>query len=56
MLKLLQPLIRAFHLPTIDEVEQDYLNSARDQTNLEYRQRQVDLGLFRGRLDYHRAL
>ena len=40
-------LITAFQLPSIDEVERDYLNAAHDQTNLEYRQRQIDFGLFR---------
>ncbi len=47
MLKLLEPLFRAFRLPSVDEVERDYLNHAYDQTNLEYRQRQIDFGLFR---------
>lgn len=47
MLKFLEPLFRAFRLPSIDEAELDYLNGAYDRTNLEYRQRQVDHGLFR---------
>ncbi len=47
MLKLLEPLLRAFRLPSIDDAERDYLNGAHDRVNLEYRQRQVDQGLFR---------
>lgn len=40
-------LIAAFRLPSVDEVEREYLNAAHDRVNLEYRQRQVDFGLFR---------
>lgn len=47
MLKFLEPLLRVFRLPSIDEIEMDYLTGAYDQSNLEYRQRQIDLGLFR---------
>ena len=47
MLKLLEPLLRIFRLPSIDEAERDYLNGAYDRINLEYRQRQIDHGLFR---------
>ena len=47
MLKFLEPLLRVFRLPSIDEAERDYLNGAYDRVNLEYRQRQVDHGLFR---------
>jgi hypothetical protein len=47
MLKLLDILRNVFRLPSIDEVERDYLNGAHDRANLEYRQRQVDHGLFR---------
>jgi hypothetical protein len=47
MLKFLEPLLRVFRLPSIDEVERDYLNDAHDRVNLEFRQRQVDHGLFR---------
>ena len=47
MLKLLEPLLRAFRLPSIDDAERDYLNGAYDRVNLEYRQRQVDHGMFR---------
>jgi hypothetical protein len=47
MLRFLEPLLRMFRLPSIDEAERDYLNGAYDRVNLEYRQRQVDHGLFR---------
>lgn len=47
MLKLLEPLIRVFRLPSIDDAERDYLNGSYDRVNLEYRQRQIDQGLFR---------
>ena len=47
MLSLFARLLAAFRLPNVDEVERDYLNAAHDRTNLEYRQRQVDFGLFR---------
>ena len=47
MLKFLEPLLRVFRLPSIDDAERDYLNGAHDRTNLEYRQRQIDHGLFR---------
>jgi hypothetical protein len=35
--------------PTIEEREMAYLNGSTDRVDLEYRQRQVDRGLFRGR-------
>ena len=44
---LFERLIAAFRLPSVDEAEREYLNGAYDQINLEYRQRQIDLGLFR---------
>lgn len=47
MKKLLERLSAAFRLPSVDEVERDYLNAAHDRVNLEYRQRQIDFGLFR---------
>ncbi len=56
MLKFFESLIAAFRLPSIDEVERDYLTTARDQTNLEYRQRQVERGLFRQPLNSQRSL
>jgi len=47
MKQLFEKLIAAFRLPSVDEVERDYLNAAHDRVNLEYRQRQIDFGLFR---------
>ena len=47
MRKLIERLLRAFRVPSIDEVELDYLNGAYDRVNLEYRQRQIEHGLFR---------
>ena len=36
-----------FEVESIDDAERDYLNGAHDRNNLEYRQRQIDHGLFR---------
>jgi hypothetical protein len=35
--------------PSIEDREMAYLNSSADRVDLEYRQRQVDRGLFRNR-------
>lgn len=35
--------------PTTEERELAYLNASTDRVDLEYRQRQIDRGLFRGR-------
>jgi hypothetical protein len=47
MLKVFELLRHAFHVPSVDEAERDYLNGAYDRVNLEYRQRQIEHGLFR---------
>lgn len=47
MLKLIEPLLRAFRLPSIDAVELEYLKGSFNLVNLEHRQREVDNGLFR---------
>ena len=47
MRHLIERLIAAFRLPSVEEVERDYLNDAYDRVDLEYRQRQIDFGLFR---------
>lgn len=47
MVHFFERLIAVFRLPSVDEVERDYLNGAHDRVNLEYRQRQIDFGLFR---------
>lgn len=43
----LKNLINAFHIPSREERERAYLNASADRYDLEYRQRQVDAGLFR---------
>ncbi|MDI7861142.1 DUF3563 domain-containing protein [Rhizobiaceae bacterium n13] len=40
-------IARAMRVPTVAEREMAYLNGSRDRIDLEYRQRQVDRGLFR---------
>ncbi|MBP1850836.1 DUF3563 family protein [Rhizobium halophytocola] len=43
-------IARSLRIPSLAEREMAYLNGARDRFDLEYRQRQVDRGLFRGGL------
>ncbi|MBB4007389.1 DUF3563 family protein [Allorhizobium taibaishanense] len=38
---------RALRVPTSQEREMAYLNAAHDRLDLEYRQREIDGGLFR---------
>ncbi len=38
---------RALRAPSIEERELAYLNGAADRVDLEYRQRQIDRGMFR---------
>ncbi len=40
-------LARALRGPSIEDRETAYLNTAVDRVDLEYRQRQIDRGLFR---------
>ncbi|HXV30534.1 MAG TPA: DUF3563 family protein [Sinorhizobium sp.] len=47
MFKQLKKFTRALHIPTIEEREMAYLNASVDRIDLEYRQRQIDRGLFR---------
>ncbi|MBB4185049.1 hypothetical protein GGE07_001678 [Sinorhizobium terangae] len=47
MFKQLEKLTRALHIPTVQERETAYLNGSVDRIDLEYRQRQIDRGLFR---------
>ena len=42
-------LAKTFRGPSIEERELAYLNQSVDRVDLEYRQRQVDRGMFRGR-------
>ena len=47
MLKHLKNFTRALRLPTTADREAAYLNGSVDRIDLEYRQRQIDRGLFR---------
>jgi hypothetical protein len=43
----LKKVARAFHVSTTEEREMRYLSTAGDRIELEYRQREIDRGLFR---------
>ncbi len=45
----LKKIARNFRIPTPEEREMNYLNGSHDRIDLEYRQRQVDRGLFRSK-------
>lgn len=47
MLKQIRNFTRALRVPTAEEREMAYLNGSIDRIDLEYRQRQIDRGLFR---------
>ncbi len=47
MLKQFKNFHRALRIPSSEERETAYLNGAIDRIDLEYRQRQIDRGLFR---------
>ena len=47
MLKQFKNFTRALRIPSSEERETAYLNGAIDRIDLEYRQRQIDRGLFR---------
>jgi hypothetical protein len=47
MFDRLKSAVRRFNLPSIAEVERDYLNAAVSLVDLERRQREVERGLFR---------
>ncbi|TKT43424.1 DUF3563 family protein [Rhizobium sp. LC145] len=47
MLKSVRKFARALRAPTTEDREIAYLNGAVDRIDLEYRQRQIDRGLFR---------
>jgi hypothetical protein len=47
MFDTIRTFFRGFHVPTRAELERDYLNGAANRVDLEFRQRQVDRGLFR---------
>jgi hypothetical protein len=43
----IRKLARALRVPSAAEREMSYLNGARDLVDLEYRQREIDRGIFR---------
>ncbi len=45
----IKKIARALGVPSVEEREMAYLNGSHDRFDLEYRQRQVDRGLFRQR-------
>jgi hypothetical protein len=47
MFEQVKKFVRAFHLPSVEELEREYLNGAANRVDLEFRQRQVDRGMFR---------
>ncbi len=47
MLKQIRNFTRALRVPSTEERELAYLNASMDPYDLEYRQRQIDRGLFR---------
>lgn len=47
MFEPIRKFARAFRVPTLADRESAYLNASRDLIDLEYRQRQIDRGLFR---------
>lgn len=47
MFEPIKKMARAFRAPTMQEREMAYLNGSHDRIDLEFRQRQVDRGLFR---------
>ncbi|QFY59574.1 DUF3563 domain-containing protein [Rhizobium grahamii] len=49
MFKPIKNIARALRAPTAEEREMAYLNGSFDRIDLEYRQRQVDRGMFRTR-------
>ena len=45
----IKKIARALRAPSAQEREMAYLNGSHDRIDLEYRQRQVDRGIFRNR-------
>lgn len=43
----LKKIARNFRIPSVAEREVAYLNGSHDRLDLEYRQRQIDRGMFR---------
>jgi hypothetical protein len=49
MFEVIRNLVEALKVPTVEARERDYLDAAEDRYDLEFRQRQVERGLFRPR-------
>lgn len=47
MFEPIRKIARALRAPSVADREAAYLNGSRDRFDLEYRQRQIDQGLFR---------
>ncbi len=47
MFKQLKKITNALRVPSVADREMNYLNGSLDRIDLEYRQRQIDRGLFR---------
>lgn len=47
MFKQLKKITNALRVPSVEDRELSYLNGSLDRIDLEYRQRQIDRGLFR---------
>ncbi|QLF69939.1 DUF3563 family protein [Peteryoungia desertarenae] len=47
MFEPIRKIARSLRVPSVAEREMMYLNGARDLVDLEYRQRQIDRGMFR---------
>jgi hypothetical protein len=47
MFERVRNILRAFHIPSPEELEREYLNGAVNRVDLEFRQRQIDRGMFR---------
>ena len=45
----IKKIARALRVPSVQEREMAYLNGSQDRFDLEFRQRQIDRGLFRRR-------
>lgn len=45
----IKKIARALRVPSVEDRETAYLNGSFDRFDLEYRQRQIDRGLFRQR-------
>lgn len=48
-MKIVASIAKKFHIPTVEEREHAYLCASRDRYDLEFRQKEIDRGLFRSR-------